>query len=75
MQAALLSHPDSYRDQSLLKDFTLEVLKNVSPSASLEEIMYRINLAAQVMEGIKDADEGKVISTDELLKRIDSWAK
>jgi hypothetical protein len=58
-----------------LKDLTIEVLKNVSPSASLEEIMYKINLAAQVMEGIKDADQGKVISTDELLKRIDSWAK
>jgi len=58
-----------------LKDITLEVLKNISPSASLEEIMYKINLAAQVMEGIKDADEGKVISTHELLKRIDSWAK
>lgn len=58
-----------------LKDLTIEVLKNVSPSASLEEIMYKINLAAQVMEGIKDADEGKVMSTDELLKRIDSWAK
>jgi predicted transcriptional regulator len=58
-----------------LKDLTLEILKNVSPSASLEEIMYKINLAAQVMEGIKDADQGKVISTEELLKRIDSWAK
>jgi predicted transcriptional regulator len=58
-----------------LKDITIEVLKSVSPSASLEEIMYKINLAAQVMEGIKDAGEGKVISTEDLLKRMDSWAK
>lgn len=58
-----------------LKDITIEVLKNVSPSASLEEIMYKINLAAQVMEGIKDAEESKVISTEDLLKRMDSWAK
>lgn len=58
-----------------LKDFTLEVLKNISPSATLEEIMYKINLAAQVMEGIRDADQGKVISTDDLLKRMDSWEK
>lgn len=58
-----------------LKGLILEVLKNVSPSASLEEIMYKINLAAQVMEGIKDADAGRVVSTDELSKRIDSWAK
>jgi hypothetical protein len=58
-----------------LKDIATEVLKNISPSASLEEIMYKINLAAQVMEGIKDAEEGNVISTDELLKRIDSCVK
>lgn len=58
-----------------LKDFTIEVLKNISPSASLEEIMYKINLAAQVMEGIKDAEQGNTISTDELVKRMDSWAK
>jgi predicted transcriptional regulator len=58
-----------------LKDITIEVLKNLSPSASLEEIMYKINLTAQVMEGIQDADQGKVLTTDELVKRIDSWAK
>ena len=58
-----------------LKDITIEVLKNIPPSATLEEIMYKINLAAQVMEGVKDAEAGKVISTDDLLKRIDSWAK
>ena len=58
-----------------LNDITIEVLKNISPSASLEEIMYKINLAAQVMEGIKDAEGGNVISTDELLKRMDSWVK
>lgn len=58
---------------STLKDITLEVLKNISPSATLEEIMYKINLAAQVKEGIRDADKGKVISTDDLLKRMDSW--
>ena len=55
-----------------LKDIAIEVLKNISPSASLEEIMYKVNLAAQVMEGIKDAEEGNIISIDELLKRMDS---
>jgi hypothetical protein len=58
-----------------LKDFTIEVLKNISPSASLEEIMYKINLAAQVMEGIQDAEQGNTISTDELVKRMDAWGK
>jgi hypothetical protein len=40
-----------------LKDLTIEVLKNLPPSASLEEIMYKVNLAAQVMEGLKDAEQ------------------
>jgi hypothetical protein len=58
-----------------LKDITIEVLKNLPPSATLEEIMYKINLAAQVVEGIKDADLGKTISTEDLLNKINSWAK
>jgi predicted transcriptional regulator len=58
-----------------LKDLTIEVLKNISPSATLEEIMYKINLTAQVVEGLKDAEEGQTISTEDLLKKIDSWAK
>ena len=62
-------------DMPTLKDITIEVLKDISPTASLEEIMYRINLAAQVMEGIKDADQSKVISTEDLLKQMDAWGK
>lgn len=62
-------------DMPTLKDVTIEVLKNISSSASLEEIMYKINLAAQVMEGIRDAEQGRVITMDELVKRVDSWAK
>lgn len=58
-----------------LKDITIEVLKNLPPSATLEEIMYKINLTAQVVEGIKDADLGKTISTEDLLNKINSWSK
>jgi len=58
-----------------LKDVAIEVLKKLPPSASLGEIIGKINLAAQVVEGIKDADEGKVVSTEDLLKRVDIWIK
>lgn len=34
--------------------------------------MYKINLAAQVMEGIKEADEGKVISTQQRLDFVNN---
>ena len=58
-----------------LKEISIEVLKNIPANASLEEIMYRINLAAQVMEGISDAEKGNTLTTADLLKRIDSWEK
>jgi hypothetical protein len=30
---------------------------------SVEDIMYEINFVAQVMEGFKDAEEGRLITT------------
>ena len=42
---------------------------------SLDDIMYEINFIGQVLEGIQDADDGKVISTEELLKETGSWGK
>jgi predicted transcriptional regulator len=58
-----------------LKDLSIEALKNLPPSASAEEIVYKIILAAQIMDGLKDAEEGRVISTVDLLYRVDSWNK
>ena len=43
--------------------------------ASIETIMYEINFIGQVMEGIKDAEQGRVISTEQLLKNIETWEK
>ena len=56
-----------------LKQTSIDILKALPDTTSLEEIMYRLNMTAQAMEGLQDAKEGKTISTDELLKKIDSW--
>lgn len=56
-----------------LKQTSIEIIKNLPESSSLEEIMYKINLTAQVMEGLQDEQNGKTISTEELLKMIDKW--
>ena len=60
---------------TLLKELTIETIKRLPDECSLEDIMYRLNFIAQVLEGLKDADEGRVISTEDLLKRVDQWAK
>jgi hypothetical protein len=56
-----------------LKQTTLDVIRHLPDSCSLEEIMYEINLTAQVIEGLKDEEEKRTISTDDLLKRVAQW--
>ena len=60
---------------SVLKQASIETLKRLPDECTVDDIMYEINFVAQVYEGLKDADEGKLITTEELLKRVDRWAK
>ncbi|MBI4648914.1 MAG: hypothetical protein HY738_20585 [Bacteroidia bacterium] len=56
-----------------LKNLSINVIKSLPENTTLEEIMYQIHLMAQVLEGFKDEEKGKLISTTELLKRIQQW--
>lgn len=58
-----------------LKEVTIKTIENLPDTCTIDDIMYEINFAIQVMEGIKDADEKKTISTDDLLKRVKEWQK
>lgn len=53
-----------------LKEATIETIKRLPDGWSVEDIMYEINFIAQVMEGLKHAEQGNLITTDELLKRV-----
>jgi predicted transcriptional regulator len=61
--------------QKPLIDTTIEVLKNLPPDSRMEDIMYELHLTDQVLQGLEDAKEGRVISTDELLQRMKKWRK
>jgi predicted transcriptional regulator len=60
---------------SLLKETAIESIKRLPDECTIEDIMYRIDLVAQIYEGVKDADSGRLITTEELLERVDKWAK
>ncbi|MDI6793999.1 MAG: hypothetical protein QME81_14240 [bacterium] len=60
---------------ALLKEVTIETIKRLPDECELEDIMYEINFVAQVMEGLKDAEEGRLISTEELLERVEQWER
>jgi predicted transcriptional regulator len=60
---------------TILKEASIETIRKLPDSCSVDDIMYEINFIAQVLEGLKDAEEGRIITTEELLKRVDEWAK
>lgn len=60
---------------TVLKEASIERIRKLPDSCSADDIMYEINFIAQVLEGLKDAEEGRLITTQELLKRVDEWAK
>ena len=60
---------------ALLKDVAIETIKRLPDECSIEDIMYEIDFIAQVLEGISDAEAGKILSTEELLERVEQWAK
>lgn len=58
-----------------IKEAAIEILKQLPDDCSVDDIMYEINFIAQVMDGLKDAEEGKLLTTEELLKRVEQWEK
>jgi hypothetical protein len=60
---------------TVLKEASIETIKKLPDSCSIDDIMYEINFIAQVLEGLKDAEAGRVITTEELLRRVEEWAK
>jgi len=58
-----------------IKEVAVETIKRLPDECSVEDIMSELNFVAQVMEGLKDAEEGRVLTTEELLKRVEQWAK
>lgn len=58
-----------------LKEKTIASIKRLPDNCSIEDIMNQVNFVAQVLEGLKDAEENKLLTTEELLSRVDEWGK
>ena len=56
-----------------LRDISVEVIKNLPPSSSLEEIMYQINFAAKILEGLNEESNGELIQSKDLIEQIKTW--
>ncbi|NMC07972.1 MAG: hypothetical protein GYA24_22390 [Candidatus Lokiarchaeota archaeon] len=58
-----------------IKDAAIEAIKKMPDESTVEDIMYEINFIAQVMDGLRDAESGRTMSTEELLQRVRTWGK
>lgn len=50
-----------------------EILDRLPDNASLEEIEYQIYVRRMIERGLRDVDEGRVVSSDEAERRMDEW--
>lgn len=55
------------------KELVMKTVRKMSDDMSLEEILEELALLAAIQRGEEAADQGKVISHEEMKKRAKSW--
>lgn len=56
-----------------VKEEIIKLVKDLPEETTLEEIMYKIYVRAQIEEGLNELDKGKGISHEEAMERISKW--
>lgn len=55
------------------KEYMTKIIEEQPDDSSYEEILRELAFARMIEEGIADSKAGRVISDDEMKKRITSW--
>jgi predicted transcriptional regulator len=55
------------------KDQVHQILEKLPENASLEDIQYHIYVRQKIEQGLEDAGAGRVISHDEVRRRLAKW--
>jgi predicted transcriptional regulator len=55
------------------KQLVLETVRTMSDQMSMEQILEELAILAAIRRGEEAADEGKVVSHEEMKKRAKSW--
>ena len=50
-----------------------EILDRLPDDATLEQIEYQIYVRRMIERGLKDVEEGRVVSNDDAERRMDEW--
>lgn len=55
------------------KQDALETIGKLPDDADMDEIMYRLYVLDKIRKGREAAESGRVLSTEELKREIDTW--
>lgn len=55
------------------KQEALDVIQSLPDTVDFEEIVYRLYVINKIHQGMQDAEQGKGISSDEMLHEIEQW--
>ena len=58
-----------------VKEAAIAAVNSLPDSCSMDDVFYEVYLVSQVLEGLEDAKAGRVVTTDELLKKVEEWGK
>jgi predicted transcriptional regulator len=53
----------------------IEVISNQPDDSSFDEILRELFCAGEIHLGLVDSAEGKIVSSEDVRKRMDSWRK
>lgn len=57
------------------KEEVRRILESLPDDATLEDIQHRIYVRQAIAAGVRDVDEGRVISQEEIERRMSRWTE
>lgn len=60
---------------STAKELITELVQKQPDDSSYDEIVRELAFDLMVQRGLKDSDEGRTITSDEMRRRIDTWLR
>ncbi|HEX2959440.1 MAG TPA: hypothetical protein VHO70_21580 [Chitinispirillaceae bacterium] len=56
-----------------VKEEAIRAISSLPDDAQIDDVMYRLYVIDKVNRGLRAVEEGQTISTEKLLKEIESW--
>jgi predicted transcriptional regulator len=55
------------------KEEVMQLLKELPDDSTLEEIQYHLYVHQKIQRGIKNVEEGRIYTQEEMEKRMEKW--